>query len=139
MRRRGGSLIRRYSFGEFLGDVVHVISSVVNAIIDAAAAALAAIREFAEKILPTFRPSVSFGVPVNVSPPDFMLDDSPWGDAFPIYEWSPGEGGDLNYGLSVGSLAKLTGADQIKLFEIDGVTQLPKPGTFLLPRNATNC
>lgn len=131
MRRRGGSLVRRYGLGDLISDVVNVVISAVEALIDAAAAALDAIRDFAESILPTFHPSISFGVPISGSAPAVMLDDSPWGSAYEIYKWTPSGGGDLNYGLGLGALAKMTGADQIKLFEIDGVTQLPVPGIKL--------
>ncbi|EME48461.1 hypothetical protein DOTSEDRAFT_76094 [Dothistroma septosporum NZE10] len=130
MRRRG-TVVRRYSFGDFLSDCVHVVEAVVDAIVEAAEAALNAVVNLAESILPTWHPSISFDVPINVSPPDSFLDDSPWGDAYSIYEWHPGSDGDINYGLNLGSLAKMTGADQLITFDIDGVTQLPIPGIQL--------
>lgn len=131
MRRRGGSIFRRYSFGDFLSDCVHVVEDVVDAIVEAAEEALDFIKNLAESILPTWHPSVSFNVPIDCSPPAFELDDSPWGDAYKIYEWHPGSDGDVNYGLNLGALAKMTGTDELLTFDIDGVTQLPIPGIDL--------
>ncbi|KAL3444142.1 hypothetical protein BJX65DRAFT_311109 [Aspergillus insuetus] len=107
--------------------VVEDVVAVVQVLTEVAEEAVDAIKRAAEAIMPSWSPSLSFTIPVNMAAPDWMLDDSPWGDAYQIYEWKKGEG-DVNYGINADSLAKLTGANELLTFEIDGVTQLPIPG-----------
>ncbi|KAH8125019.1 hypothetical protein LI328DRAFT_156029 [Trichoderma asperelloides] len=37
----------------------------------------------------------SFNIPFNMGPPPVMLDDSPWGQGFKFYDWTPDKGGDF--------------------------------------------
>ena len=125
--RRG---IQKRSFGDFLSGVVRVVVAIVRIVVAVVQAVVAAVRFLAETLLPTWNPSASFTIPIRLGPIDAQLDDCPWGDdCFEIYSYRVGEeSGDFNYGLSAGVLAKMTGADQILTFKIDGVEQLPVPG-----------
>ncbi|OJJ45109.1 hypothetical protein ASPZODRAFT_144413 [Penicilliopsis zonata CBS 506.65] len=111
-------------------DVVETVVEVVEVLSEAAEEAVEAIKEAAEAILPSWSPSVSFTIPVDMSAPSAMLDDSPWGDAYQIWSFEDGES-DVNYGINAETLAKLTGADELIVFDIDGVTQMPNPGVQL--------
>jgi hypothetical protein len=84
-------------------------------------------KEAAQLLLPTFNPSISFTIPIDIEAPAWMLDDSPWGDAYKIYQYTM-DGGDVNYGITADSLAKLTGADELIKIEINGVEEKPEPG-----------
>ncbi|KAH0160336.1 hypothetical protein KCU67_g6775, partial [Aureobasidium melanogenum] len=78
---------------------------------------------------PTWNPSASFTIPVALEPNSRLLDECPWGDGgFELWKWSPEDGGEAFDPLSFDTLAKMTGADQILTFKIDGVEQLPEPG-----------
>lgn len=92
--------------------VVEVIKVVVKTAEEIAEDAVALIQKAAAALLPQFHPSISFTLPVDISIPDWMLDDSPWGDAYKIYSWTM-DSSDINYGISADSLAKLTGADAL--------------------------
>ncbi|THW98728.1 hypothetical protein D6D13_10515 [Aureobasidium pullulans] len=92
-------------------------------------AIVTAVRNLAESLLPTWNPSASFTIPVALAPPQSMLDDCPWGDGgLQLWEWSPEDGGESIDPFGFDTLAKMTGADQILTFKINGVEQLPEPG-----------
>lgn len=126
--RRGN--LRKRDFGDFFTGLVRVMKAVVEIVVAVVQAAVKVIRYLAETLLPTWHPSASFTIPVDLGPINAQLEDCPWGeDCFEIYSYIAGrEEGDFNYGLSAGVLAKMTGADQILTFDIDGVEQLPVPG-----------
>jgi hypothetical protein len=108
-------------------ETVKAVVFVAKELTKAAQGALNAIRDAAAALLPSFSPSISFKIPINVAAPSWMLEESPWGDAYKVYEYKKG-GGELNYGINAASLAKMMGADQLLTFDIKGVKQLPQPG-----------
>lgn len=64
-----------------------------------------------------------------LEPNSRLLDEGPWGDGgLALWKWSPEDGGEAFDPLSFDTLARMTGADQILTFKIDGVEQLPEPG-----------
>lgn len=127
MARRGAVLEKRWSL---LSVVVDIFEAIVDIVVAIVVAAIDFVRNLAESLLPTWNPSATFNVPVDLGPPSWMLDESPWGEAFEIYKYVAGEG-EFNFGLNLGSLAKFSGADELLTFEIDGVEQLPVPGVTI--------
>ncbi|KAF4552267.1 Hypothetical protein D9617_10g072480 [Elsinoe fawcettii] len=124
--RRG--VIQKRGFGDFIVGVVRVIKAIVDVVVAVVRAVVTAVRNLAESLLPTWNPSASFTIPVALEPPSRLLDECPWGDGgFELWKWTP-EGAEAFDPLSSDTLAKMTGADQILTFEIDGVEQLPEPG-----------
>lgn len=110
--------------------VVAVVKAVIPIVIDVAKVAMAAVKAAAQALLPKFNPSVSFTIPISLGPREWQLTDSPWGDAYQIYQYQEGEG-DLNYGIDAEGLEKLTGTDDLLTINIDGVEQEPVPGVTL--------
>ncbi|KAG9511916.1 hypothetical protein KCV07_g9837, partial [Aureobasidium melanogenum] len=126
LTRRG---IEKRGFGDFLSGVVKVLKFIVDVVIAVVKAVVTAVRNLAESLLPTWNPSASFTIPVALEPNSRLLDECPWGDGgFELWKWSPEDGGEAFDPLSFDTLAKMTGADQILTFKIDGVEQLPEPG-----------
>lgn len=126
LTRRG---IEKRSFGDFLSGVVKVFKFIVDVVIAVVKAVVTAVRTLAESLLPTWNPSASFTIPVALEAPSRLLDECPWGDGgLELWKWSPEEGGEAFDPLSFDTLAKMTGADQILTFKVDGVEQLPEPG-----------
>lgn len=127
LTRRG--YIQRRGFGDFFKGVVRVLKAIVDVVVAVVKAVVTAVRNLAESLLPTWNPSASFTIPVALEPHENLLDECPWGDGgFELWTWSPEEGGGFSDPLSFDTLAKMTSADQILTFEIDGVEQLPEPG-----------
>ncbi|KAG9519860.1 hypothetical protein KCU93_g7884, partial [Aureobasidium melanogenum] len=126
LTRRG---IEKRGFGDFLSGVVKVLKFIVDVVIAVVKAVVTAVRNLAESLLPTWNPSASFTIPVALEPNSRLLDECLWGDGgFELWKWSPEGGGEAFDPLSFDTLAKMTGADQILTFKIDGVEQLPEPG-----------
>ncbi|KJX93914.1 hypothetical protein TI39_contig4239g00006 [Zymoseptoria brevis] len=121
---RRGTLAPR-SLGGFFKGLIKVVTAIVKIVVAVAKAIVAAIRFIAESILPTWNPSGSFNIAVDMGPPSFLLTDTPWGKGFKMYEYKSGESA---FGPGAGILAEMVGADKILTFEIDGVEQLPMPG-----------
>ncbi|THZ71333.1 hypothetical protein D6C85_05357 [Aureobasidium pullulans] len=125
---RRGHLERR-DLGGFFTGLIKVVKFIVEVVIAVVKAIVTAVRNLAESLLPTWNPSASFTIPVALAPPQSMLDDCPWGDGgLQLWEWSPEDGGESIDPFSFDTLAKMTGADQILTFKINGVEQLPEPG-----------
>ncbi|KAG9664792.1 hypothetical protein KCU64_g425, partial [Aureobasidium melanogenum] len=126
LTRRG---IEKRGFGDFLSGVVKVFKFIVDVVVAVVKAVVTAVRNLAESLLPTWNPSASFTIPVALAPNSRLLDECPWGDGgLELWKWSPEDGGEAFDPLSFDTLAKMTGADQILTFKIDGVEQLPEPG-----------
>ncbi|KAG9942021.1 hypothetical protein KCU85_g9386, partial [Aureobasidium melanogenum] len=126
LTRRG---IEKRGFGDFLSGVVKVLKFIVDVVVAVVKAVVTAVRNLAESLLPTWNPSASFTIPVALAPNSRLLDECPWGDGgLELWKWSPEDGGEAFDPLSFDTLAKMTGADQILTFKIDGVEQLPEPG-----------
>ncbi|TIA78266.1 hypothetical protein D6C76_04152 [Aureobasidium pullulans] len=125
---RRGHLERR-DLGGFFTGLIKVVKFIVEVVIAVVKAIVTAVRNLAESLLPTWNPSASFTIPVALAPPQSMLDGCPWGDGgLQLWEWSPEDGGESIDPFSFDTLAKMTGADQILTFKINGVEQLPEPG-----------
>lgn len=75
-------------------------------------AAFALMQKAAAALLPTFNPSVSFTIPIKMKPHDSMLDDSPWGDAYKVLEWTM-DGFDVNFPKAKDMLSKTLELDEV--------------------------
>ncbi|KXJ84891.1 hypothetical protein Micbo1qcDRAFT_210359 [Microdochium bolleyi] len=78
-------------------------------------------------LAPTWTPTASFRDVFDMRPHAAQLDESPWGDAYEMFKFEDFKG-SANYGMNLGVLAKLTGADQLVTIEIGGLEEMPKPG-----------
>lgn len=110
---------------------VEIIKLVVKTAEEIADEAVELVKEAAQALLPTFNPSISFTMPVDIEAPSWMLEDSPWGQAYKIYEYTA-DGGDFNYGINADSLSNLLDLDElVPTISIDGVEEIPEPGVQL--------
>lgn len=126
LKRSRRGIIAKRSIGGFFKALVKVVVAVVKIVVAVAKAIVQAIRFVAENLLPTWNPSGSFTIPVDMAPAPAFLTKSPWGPGLSFFEQ---RGGKSKFGLDApGILAEWTGADKLLTFEIDGVEQLPVPG-----------
>ena len=76
-----------------------------------------------------YNPSVSLTIPINAGPKPIVLEDSPWGKAYKIFECSDECG--LNTPSAATALGNLIDVGDFIPSFVNGIQEVPKPGVTL--------